>query len=376
MSAASVDQERILHLWRQGFRHAGHPVHSLREIRRILIVKPSALGDIVHSLPLLGALRGNFPDAWIAWLVHKDFAAVLAGNGALDEVISWDRGRWDSTRRAWESLLGFGRFLRAIELGGFDLVIDLQGLFRSGLMSYATGAPVRVGFRSARELSHKFYNVRVDGPGIPMHAVDRYLLLADRLHLRRVSVDFPIVVDADARRRMRERFADVRDARRPLVLVSPAARWPSKEWTIDGFAYVAGALVAERRAKVVFAGTARERSRADRIRARVGGDAVNLAGETSLKELVALLADADLFLTNDSGPMHIADALATPLVAVFGPTDPARTGPYRQRRHVVCPPDLDCAPCLRRYCSDRRCMEAIDPPSVLRLALKVLDREA
>ena len=370
-----TSQDRLIHLWRQGILHARHPIHSLREIRRILIVKPSALGDVVHALPLLGVLLHNFPHARITWLVHRKFAPVLDANPRLDDVIEWDRGNWQTRRQAWESLGSFWQFLKAMELGGFDLVIDLQGLFRSGLMTYATGAPVRVGFSSARELAHKFYNVTVDVPTIPLHAVDRYLLITDYLRLKRVPVDFTIVVDEEARRSVRACFAGIRQDGRPLVLLSPASRWPSKEWLPDGFARTARALIDQRRARIVLTGTARERPRAERIRALLQDDAVNLAGQTTLSELIALIADADLLITNDSGPMHIADALQTPLVAVFGPTDPVRTGPYRQRRHVVRDENLTCLPCLKRYCSRVRCMEAIRPETVADLAIRILDGE-
>jgi len=371
-----TSQDRLIRLWRQGVRHARHPIHSILEIRRILIVKPSALGDVVHALPLLGILRHNFPETVITWLVHSEFASVLDANPMLDEVIEWDRGNWQTRRQAWESLRSFWEFLKAMELGGFDLVIDLQGLFRSGLMTYATGAPVRVGFSNARELAHKFYNVTVDVPSVPVHAVDRYLLIADYLHLKRIPVAFTIIVDEEARSNAQACFAHVRREGRPLVLVSPVSRWPSKEWLPEGFARTARTLIDQRHAEIVLTGSTRERPRTERIRALLEGHALNLAGQTTLAELIALIAEADLFLTNDSGPMHIADALGTPLVAVFGPTDPVRTGPYRQRRHVIHDGKLTCSPCLKRYCSRVRCMEAVQPETVSDLAMKVLDGQA
>jgi len=376
MSPHREHERRLLHIWRQGFRRAGHPIHSLEEIKKILIVKPSALGDVIHGLPVLSVLRENFPEAHIAWLVKKEFAGVLASCPALDRIITWDRGRWRTVREGWQSLTEFWRFIKAMELTGFDLVIDLQGLFRSGLMAYGTGAPVRVGFSTARELSHKFYNVKVDPPSIDVHAVDRYLFVADRLHLEAAPPRFDLGVDEQARRNVLERLGACKDDGRPLVAVAASTQWPTKEWPAKRFADVADGLISSFNARIVLVGTPPERPHADTVRYHMRGDAVNAAGDTTLPELVALIDEADLFLTNDSGPMHIADALGTPLVAVFGPTDPVRTGPYRQRRNVVLPRDCECAPCLRRYCTDRHCMHGIPADAVLRMAEKLLNGRA
>lgn len=373
MSPHRKQQRQLLHIWRQGFRRAGHPIHSLEEVSKILIVKPSALGDVVHGLPVLSVLRKNFPNAHIAWLVKKQFAGVLAGCVELDQVITWDRGHWRTFRQGWESLCAFWRFIKAIELTGFDLVIDLQGLFRSGLMAYGTGAPVRVGFSTARELSHKFYNIKVDPPSIAMHAVDRYLFVADRLHLATGPPRFELGVDDDARREMLTRFDGSEHAGRPLVAMAASTQWPTKEWPAKRFAEVADGLISTFNARIVLVGTRDERARADSVRYHMRGDAANIAGETTLTELVALIDHADLLVTNDSGPMHIADAVGTPLVAVFGPTDPIRTGPYHQRRHVVRARDCACAPCLRRYCADRHCMHRIPAVAVLRVAEELLN---
>ena len=376
MNPQREHQHRLLHIWRQGFLRAGHPIHSLEEISKILIVKPSALGDVVHSLPVLSVLRRNFSEAHIAWLVKKEFAGVLAGCAALDQIIAWDRGRWRTVRQGWQSLSEFWRFIKAIELTGFDLVIDLQGLFRSGLMAYGTGAPVRVGFSTARELSHKFYNIKVDPPSIAMHAVDRYLFVADRLRLASGPARFELGVDDNARREMLARFGARKHAGQPLVAVAASTQWPTKEWPAKRFAEVADGLISTFDARIVLVGTSDERERADTVRYHMRGDAVNVAGETTLPELVALIAEADLIVTNDSGPMHIADALGTPLVAVFGPTDPVRTGPYLQRRNVVRAEDCACAPCLRRYCTERHCMHRIPAGAVLRVAERLLNGRA
>ena len=338
---------------------------TLRGARRVLIVKPSALGDVVQALPLLDVLRANLPDAKIGWLVNRSCADIIADDPRLSELLVFERDHWADPRKLVANFSSLFWFFERLELARYDAVIDLQGLLRSGVMALATTARMRVGLSTARERSEMFYNVRIEVPDKRMHAVDRYLLVADALGLRRGEPVFDLHVDPPAAERVRERLPDAGAG--PLVVITPGARWPSKLWPSKRFAAVADALVATVGARVVIAGAEGDRERARRVRSHMNREATNLAGETSLKELVALVAEADLLVTNDSGPMHVADALGTPLVAVFGPTDPARTGPYRQRDGVLRADD--CTPaCLRRRCADRKCLKAITADMVLQKA--------
>lgn len=153
------------------------------ESQRILVVKPSSFGDIVHSLPFLHVLRRGFPDARIAWVVSRANADLLEGHPDLDNVIVFERERWGGMKDCVQSMGELSHFVRRLRRERYNLVVDLQGLFRSGLVTRLTGAPRRVGFANARELSSIFYNVHVDVPDEEMHAVDRYLLAARRLGL-------------------------------------------------------------------------------------------------------------------------------------------------------------------------------------------------
>ncbi len=323
--------------------------------QRILIIKPSSLGDIVHALPVLAGLRDAHPDAHIAWLVSTAFAPLLHGHPLLDEVIAFDRRQYGRMLRNWRSLVDFLKFLRDLHGRRFDLVLDLQGLFRSGFLARATGAATRVGFRDARELAPLFYSrrVRVPRAGAPQradHAVDRNLHLARALGLPVDPPLFPLGVrrdELDAARRMLANAAG--EPVEAFTAVLPGARWDTKRWRIDRFAELCDRLHAQGLPRCVLLGSPDERTYSDALAAAARAPVLDLVGRTSLRELTALLALSALVICNDSGPMHIAAALRRPVVAIFGPTNAARTGPYGETAHVVSLP-LPCSPCYRRQC--------------------------
>jgi lipopolysaccharide heptosyltransferase II len=333
----------------------------MAEYRRILIIKPSSLGDIVHALPTLAALRRRFPLAHIAWLVKRQWAGFLERAEGLDEVYSVE-----PTIHGW--LVQVPR-LRA---ASFDLVVDLQGLFRSGVMAWLTGCQARIGFANGREGSSFFYTRQVSVPSPDLHAVDRYLLIA-------AALDAPVqgepVFRLHSLDRDREEVTQLlgrhglppSQAKAGWIAVNVAARWPTKRWPPASFAVTADQLQREGIGPVVLIGGPDERPAAEAVKALMKTKPVNLTGETSPGLLPALLESAALLLTNDSGPMHVAAAVGTPVVALFGPTSPARTGPYG-KQHVVLTSGVPCSPCFSRRCRNRvrlECLTAIAPERVL-----------
>src|SRR3989475_9396731 len=198
---------------------------------RILIIKPSSLGDIVHALPTVASLRRRFPSARIAWLVKREWAAVLEGNPHLDEVLALDL-----SPKGWLSAI------RAVRAGRFDTVLDLQGLLRSALLGWISGAPVRIGFANGREGSPWFYTERVPVPSPSMHAVDRYLLTAKYLGADPGEVkpsEFPLPHDTQGEARVEVLLgAAGGQAGATLVAMNPSARWDTKRWPLESFAAV------------------------------------------------------------------------------------------------------------------------------------------
>ena len=322
---------------------------------RILIIKPSAIGDVVHALPVLNLLRRRWPGAHIAWMVTPACAGLLDGHPQLDEVIRFERRRfaagWRSPAAA-AALFQFGRELRARR---FDLVIDLQGLFRSGWLAWRTGAPVRVGFANARELAPIFYTHRVPIRDVEQHAVDRYLTVAESIGCGREPVEFRFATDdAD-----RAAVSELLGTSEPYAVLLPGTNWATKRWPVEHFAATVRPLRERFGLRTVVAGGAGDQAMALQI-----PDALDLTGRTNLRQLVALLERAAVVIANDSGPMHIAAALGRPLVTPYGPTSPVRTGPYRRMDSVI-RLDIACSPCFSRRCWHQSCLQWLTPGTVL-----------
>jgi lipopolysaccharide heptosyltransferase I len=333
--------------------------------KRILLIKPSAIGDVVHTLPVWNLLRGHWPEAQISWLVTPACAGLIEGLPGLN-VIRFERGRlgraWRSKTAATE-LLGLGRWLRELT---FDLVIDLQGLFRSGWMAWQTRAPVRVGFASAREFAWTFYTHRVPIDTAEQHATDRYLKVLEALGAATSPIVYPFVVD-DVDRAHVERLIP---AGTKYAVLLPGTNWATKRWPVEKFARLVAPLREQFGLDVAVAGGRDVEELAVRM-----PEATNLVGRTNLRQLVALLDRAALVVANDSGPMHIAAALGRPLVTMYGPTNPVRTGPYG-RPDTVLRLDIPCSPCYARRCSHQSCLQWLGIEPVLELAREQMGRAA
>jgi lipopolysaccharide heptosyltransferase I len=326
--------------------------------QRILIVKPSSLGDIVHALPILKPLRQRFPGAKISWLVMPAFASLLEGHPQIDRVIPFERKRLASWWRNPLALLHLFDLRQELR-NQFDLVIDLQGLLRSAWLTYLTKSPVKVGFDNAREGSRWFYSHRVPVPSDDVHAVDRYLSVAEALRCEKLPAEFVFASNESDRSAV---TAMLNGIDRFAVLM-PGTNWVTKRWPSEYFAQTVAPLREQFGLKVIVAGGADIAALASQIPADL-----NLAGKTNLRQLVALLERSDLVIANDSGPMHIAAALGKPLVTMYGPTNPLRTGPYAREDSVI-RVDIPCSPCYSRQCSHISCMKWLKPQNVIDAAL-------
>ncbi|HIO69873.1 MAG TPA: lipopolysaccharide heptosyltransferase II [Nitrospirales bacterium] len=333
---------------------------------RILLLKPSSLGDIIHALPTLAAIRRTFPEAHISWLVKKAWAPILHHHPLLDDIIEVE---FSAVR-----LFGLIGSLRARR---FDIVVDLQGLLRTGVLSWLSGAATRIGFTDAREGSSLFYTRRIVAPMREMHAVDRYLCLASALGATSSKSEFVLPYRSDEKRRGEALFtkAGLDDASN-VIGIAPSARWVTKRWPAESFAAVADQLQYEGPHKVVFIGVTQEKSEVARVKRAMRTEAADLTGLTTVGDLPAVMRRLRLLITNDSGPMHVAAAVGTSVVAVFGPTSSACTGPYGDGHTVLTSP-VDCRPCFRRQCHNPNtyeCLTRISVQDVVRAAQRVLQR--
>jgi lipopolysaccharide heptosyltransferase I len=335
--------------------------------RRIALLKPSALGDIVHSLPVLTALRRRFPAAHLTWIVNRGYEPLLRDHPDLDETLAFDRG---ATRGGpWHAGLAYGRLLREIRRRAFDLVVDLQGLLRTGLMAAASGAARRVGLSTAREGATWFYTDVVPVADFQaLHAVDRYWLLAEALGAGEGPKVFHVPVPAEARRWVREELSG---CPRPWLVLGVGSRWHTKRWPPEHFA----ALV--RRMQEGFGGTAilvgggDETNLSAATGQLVRGEKRDLTGRTTLPQLVAVLAEADAVLANDTGPLHLAAALGRPVVAPYTCTKVRLNGPYGFEKGTA-EAEIWCQGSYLKRCPRLDCMTALGPDRLWPLLQEVL----
>ncbi|TKS62403.1 MAG: hypothetical protein EWM73_02505 [Nitrospira sp.] len=329
--------------------------------RHILFIKPSSLGDIVHAMPAFSAIRRAYPKARLTWLVKREWAGLVERIDGVDRV--WPV---ESTLKGWLSQVSLLRAER------FDLVVDLQGLFRSAAIGWLSGSPLLVGFTNGREGSPWFYSRRVPVPQSEMHAVDRYLLVAKAVGaVESGTPEFRFRIpqtDHDEVDRLLSRSGLTPGM--SWVAMNVSARWPTKRWPAASFAEVADRLQQEGYGAVVMIGGPDERVDVAAVRAEMKTPAIDLAGATTVELLPALLSKASLLITNDSGPMHIAAAVGTSVVALFGPTSAVRTGPYGVG-HDVLTGKVPCSPCFSRTCHNTlplECLRTVSPQQVLAAA--------
>lgn len=324
---------------------------------KILIVKLSAIGDVVHTLPALNALRRHYPGAHITWLVEEAAADLVIGHPALDRVWISRRKRWlrGMRSRHWRrNLAEMGDFVKTLRAGRFDMVFDFQAAIKGATLVALTRARRKIGFGAGlehQEHSYLVLNERVPAVSMDIHALVRGLKLLEAVGIPCDTVEYRLPIgDCDRRQagRLRQEARGIA-ADRPVIAINPMAKWETKLWPSDRFAQLADQLSAQYGAALFFTGGPADRPVIERIRKTMRTGAVNLAGRTSLMELAALYETMDCVISTDTGPMHIAAAVGTPTVALFGPTADWRTGPFGDGHRIVSS-DPQCRPCFKRAC--------------------------
>jgi len=369
-----------------------------RDFRRILLIKLSAVGDVVQTIPLLNALRRRYASAQIDWLVTPAIADLLRHNPAISNVIEFARDDWS---RPWTATpyVNYARLASKLRANAYDLVVDVHGQFRTAVFVLASGAPVRIGFdrprgsvwdasprrfpkearkhawQGAREGSWLAYTHHIPVPTLDIHAVDRYLSVGPMLGLEAGPPDFSFPIPPAASESVDALLRERALAGAPLLVMAPGTIWETKHWGTDKFAEVARHFL-RRGFAVALMGSRRERSVCEDV-ARLAPGAVDIAGETTLTELAALIRRSTISVTNDSGPMHFAVALDRPVVSIFGPTDPIWIGPYG-RAGAALQAGVPCSPCLLRQLSRCRfghvCMENVSARAVIERMEDVIKR--
>ena len=349
---------------------------------KILIVKLSAIGDVIHTLPALNAIRDSYPDAHITWLVEEAAADLVVGHRAVDRVIVSKRKSWmHKLRRAgrWETLRAVLNFLHDLRDTRYDMIIDFQSLLKSGVLVWLARGNRKIGFDKGmqhQEHSYLFLNVRVPPVDMEVHALTRGLMLLKAIGIPTGNVVYDIPVSEADHAAVEALLTDRHTSgNRPLVAINPVALWETKLWFNDRFAALADRLVFEWDVEVVYTGGPGDRGVIDEILSMMTAPAANFAGWTSLKMLAALYQRSALLVTTDTGPMHLASAIGTPVVALFGPTAPWRTGPFGDGHQVVRTAPA-CSPCFKRRCDEHqcRCMKDISVEMVYGAVSQMLNR--
>lgn len=347
---------------------------------KILIVKLSAIGDVIHTLPALNAIRDHYPQAHITWLIEEVAADLVVGHRALDRVLvsrrkSWIRRLWGPQRR--QALKEIRRFLKDLRDTQYDIIIDFHALLKSGLLVGAARGKRKIGFDKGmqhQEFSYLFLNERVPAVDMEVHALTRGLMLLKAIGITTPKVVYDISFSDGDTAAVRELLrAQGVDGSRPMVAINPVALWETKLWLNDRFAVLADRLVRDNHVDVVFTGGPADSQVVQTILEMMAQPAANATGRTSLKMLAALYHLSRALVTTDTGPMHLAAAVGTPVVALFGPTAPWRTGPFGGGHQVVRTAP-DCSPCFKRQCDEHRCrcMTDISVSDVLQATRRLL----
>lgn len=309
-------------------------------------------------MPVLRLLKGHLPSSAIYWWIESSLAPLLEGDPDLAGILRFERQRW-AKPAAWRH---FWRTLRWVRQEEFDWVIDLQCLARSATFAWLANGRLTVGLDEKREGARGFYDIFPPRPPAGTHAVDRYL---DVLRLLRVPTDraFEWMPVRESVRKSVERRWPAAGQR--WVVLQPGARWLNKRWPVERFVELVRVFPATTpKLEFVILGGGQDRELGKTIAEAAPGRCLDLTGRLTLAEMVEWIRRCDLMVTNDTGPMHVAAALQKPIVALFGPTDPRRTGPYRQSDGVLQTTTLPCVPCLKSRCFRSRQMECLENVSV------------
>jgi heptosyltransferase-2 len=332
-------------------------------VKKILIRGPNWVGDSVLAIPAMKAIRNCFSDAEITLLVRPWVAGLFTSAPFIDKV-------WSEPKPA--RLTDWTRIAKAIRSSGFDLGVLLPNSFESALMMFLSGVPNRIGYATDGRGWMLTKSITPAGDG--RHQVDYYLDLVKTISSGTTRPSIEIEATAEERATARALLEDrgIPSGTAFLVLNPGAAYGSAKRWHEDRFARTAGILAEELDLRIALIGSEAERSVAEQIASQIRRKTAVLNGMTSLETLIGVLAEASLMITNDSGPMHIAAALGTPTVAVFGSTDERVTGPSGPRTRIVKNP-VECSPCLLRDCPiDHRCMNAVTVEDVCRAARELI----
>ena len=330
-------------------------------IKNVLIIKLSAIGDVIHALPVSHAIKETYPDAHITWVVEPPAYDLLTNNPYIDEIILFRKKEFKS----WEGFRkNFPDFSAKLREKKYDVVLDLQGLAKSGILAFLARGDKQIGTCDMREMSQYISKPTV-GANANGHIVERYLDVARAIGCRVDNVVFPIYPTKEEKERAEYLIREEGRLRGDYVAIAVGTNWPNKCWPIENIARLADLLYILGMKPVLVGGGKEEEKIAKEVHKKMRSTALSLVGKTSLKELAAVILGARAFVGGDTGPTHLAAGLGIPTVEIMGPTDANRNGPYGQQQNAI-EIEAECKHCWKRKCEKGIvCLEDITPQQVL-----------
>lgn len=333
---------------------------------KILIVNVNWVGDVIFSTPFIRAIREAHPEAHIACLLHPRCKEVLESNPQLDEIIIYDE------EGKHKSPFGKAMLISQLRKKNFDTAFILHRSFTKALITYLAGVKNRIGYHTKHR--SVLLTKAIEEPSDELHKVEYFLNIARSCGIRPRDNTYEFFIENSDRKTVSNFLQDNGITEMDvLVVLCPGGNWDPKRWPKENFAKLADLLVEKTGAKIVIPGANKDLRLAEDIKKMMKHQPVIACGRTNLKELGALLERASLVIANDTGPMHLAVAMKTKVIALFGPTSPHITGPYGRGNHRVLFRNETCeVPCYNLTCVDNRCMAAIKVEDVLKEAVKTL----
>ncbi|MDE1890237.1 MAG: putative lipopolysaccharide heptosyltransferase III [Planctomycetota bacterium] len=342
--------------------------------KKVLIIKLRYIGDVLLTTPVIRCVRENLPDVYISVLVNKGTEDTILYNPDINEILLIDRGKVKGGN-VLSRMLSQLRLILDIRKKMFDLVIDLTDGDRAAILSYISGAKVRVGFNSENKIRGRLYNLVVRPEGI-RHIVDYQLEAVSALGLKidrpELVLNIPEEYDAYVKETLKGFNIDEDE---PYVIIHPGGRWWFKCWPPESYAGLIDRIQGELGIKVVITGGGKEEKVVEKIISFMKTKPYSLLNKTTILQLASIIKRACLFVGNDNGPMHISVAVGTPVIALFGSSDPRVWGPWGAN-HTIIYKSVECSPCRHTGCDkgEYNCMKVISVEEVMKEVWKRLQR--
>ncbi|MCX5632604.1 MAG: glycosyltransferase family 9 protein [Phycisphaerae bacterium] len=305
------------------------------QFKKILIIKPSALGDIIQALPAACCLAKSFPDAQIDWFIRPEYAALIENHPCIHSIVIFDRrklGKWWFKPDSFTELVKLVRHLRKEK---YDIVFDFQGRFRSAIFAWFSGCKQRIGMAQTQEITGIFYTQKIKQSASSVHLVDYFLDMVCTAGAKRSKAEFGLKPDKQNTDEIRNILKSNNANPNNYAVFTPAATVEAKRWPIENFAALAEKVRKKYQCSIVGIGVESEKMIVRELETLADVPVINLAGKTNIQQLIAALAGARVVVSNDTGPAHIAAALGVPMVLIFGLTNPSRVGPYRRPQTIA-----------------------------------------